>query len=123
MILKRQMKTITKMQLALILISLIIERNLLNTLSALCTENKKSHHRIDQNIQRFSLPFLKNTSILFSNDKLSEGKCTKDSGLNAYLKVEKIKKCITMQHKMLIDLDQMNMKDIYLQVMEFSWSM
>ena len=42
MILKRQMKTITKMQLALILISLIIERNLLNKLNALCTENKKS---------------------------------------------------------------------------------
>ena len=47
----------------------------------------------------------------------SEGKCSNDAGLDAYLKVETIKKCITTQHKMLIDLDQMNMKDIYLQVL------
>ena len=47
----------------------------------------------------------------------SEGKCSHDAGLDAYLKVETIKKCITTQHKMLIDLDQMNMKDIYLQVL------
>ena len=54
MILKRQMKTITKMQLALILISLIIERNLLNKLNALCTENKKSPNRISRNNLIFS---------------------------------------------------------------------
>ena len=54
MILKRQMKTITKMQLALILISLIIERNLLNKLNALCTENKKSPNQISRNNLIFS---------------------------------------------------------------------
>ena len=62
MILKRQMKTITKMQLALILISLIIERNLLNKLNALCTENKKSHNQNSKNNQIFS-PFLCKTEF------------------------------------------------------------
>ena len=62
MILKRQMKTITKMQLALILISLIIERNLLNKLNAFRTENKKSHDQNSKNIQIFSI-FLCTTEI------------------------------------------------------------
>ena len=62
MILKRQMKTITKMQLALILISLIIERNLLNKLNALCTGNKKSLNQISRNNHIFS-PLLRKTEF------------------------------------------------------------
>ena len=113
MILKRQMKTITKMQLALILISLIIERNLLNKLNALRTENKKSHNQNSKNNQILFTISLQSRKFYSA----SEGKCSNDAGLDAYLKVETIKKCITTQHKMLIDLDQMNMKDIYLQVL------
>ena len=115
MILKRQMKTITKMQLALILISLIIERNLLNKLSK-CTLHSEQEITKSKFTEQSNILNITSQNIVLFSHEISDGKFTNDSGLKAYLKVEGIKKCITIQHKTLIDLDQMNMKDIYLQV-------
>ena len=47
----------------------------------------------------------------------SQGFCQEESSLARYMMVERVKNCISRQHRMLEDLDQMNIKTIYKQVL------